>query len=300
MAEATIPVDLRNPGQVFACLGLMETAEILLGPAEGAYVWREGETAARFALAVAGDADPIREVISFLAAADAVALASRGATPGAKPLDTDRWTVPSVAFDNVDASIFPFEPPGSPAPLPVRLTAGGRAITITHWGDDAVLMGRDNVKFWAGSGGYPGAALARDALDLVKGLGANALASAAGDPFAVSAPQSSSFSFDWRRSYVPLDAGFSPNAHAAINMVGFPFVELLAAIGLENARPERPDRRNKLAYRYAVSSARLPTLFARAVLGGQSLGFPIRRFRIQLDWPGQEGQARCIIDSREE
>ncbi len=37
MAEATIPVDLRNPGQVFACLGLMEAAEVLLGPAEGRY-----------------------------------------------------------------------------------------------------------------------------------------------------------------------------------------------------------------------------------------------------------------------
>ena len=299
MAEATIPVDLRNPGQVFACLGLMEAAESLLGPAEGAYAWQEGDTSARFTLGVAGDADPVREVVAFLAVAEAIALAPRPKIPSGKRLDTDKWTVPSAAFDSADASVFPFDPPGSPAPLPVRLSDGGHEITITHWGDDAVLMGRDNVKFWAGSGGYPGAALARDALDLVKG-GANALASAAADPFAVSAPQSSSFSFDWRRSYVPLDAGFSPNAHAAINMVGFPLVEVLAAIGLENARPERPDRRNKLAYRYAVSSARLPTLFARAVLGGQSLGFPVRRFRMQLDWPGQEGQARCIIDSREE
>ena len=38
MASSIIPVDLRNPGQVFACLGLMEATEILLGqPCEGAF-----------------------------------------------------------------------------------------------------------------------------------------------------------------------------------------------------------------------------------------------------------------------
>jgi CRISPR-associated protein Csb3 len=60
------------------------------------------------------------------------------------------------------------------------------------------------------------------------------------------------------------------------------------------------DARNKLVYRYGVSSSMLPTVFARAVLGGQNLGFPVRVFRMRLGWPGQEGQARCIIDAQEE
>ena len=30
MAQASIPVDLLNPGQVFACLGFLETANHLL------------------------------------------------------------------------------------------------------------------------------------------------------------------------------------------------------------------------------------------------------------------------------
>jgi CRISPR-associated protein Csx14 len=300
MAEATVPVDLRNPGQVFACLGLMEAAEILCGPAEGGYAWAAGETSARFTLSVQGDSDPIRDVIEFITKAEVFALNAPELGDAGVTATTEKWDVPIQPFDPDDPYVFPFEPPDSPAALPVRLLGPNGAITVTHWGDDPVLMGRDNVKFWAGSGGYPGAALARDALGLVAGMGGNALSEAAADPFNVSARQSSSFSFDWRRSYVPLDAGFSPNAHGGISMVGFPLVELLAAIGLENARPERPDRRNKLAYRYAVSDARLPTVFARAVLGGQSLGFNIRRFRMQLNWPGQEGQARCIIDSREE
>ena len=83
-------------------------------------------------------------------------------------------------------------------------------------------------------------------------------------------------------------------------MVGYPFVELLAAVGLQNARPARVHARDKLTYRYGISNARLPTVFARAVLGGESLGFPIRSFRMRLGWPGREGQARCIIDSQEE
>jgi len=137
-------------------------------------------------------------------------------------------------------------------------------------------------------------------LNLVRNLGDNELAVAAADPFNVSAPQSSSFRFDWRRDYIPLDAGFSPNEHGGVEMVGYPFVELLAAIGMQHARPARVDARNKLVYRYGVSSSMLPTVFARAVLGGQNLGFPVRMFRMRLGWPGQEGQARCIIDAQEE
>jgi hypothetical protein len=36
------------------------------------------------------------------------------------------------------------------------------------------------------------------------------------------------------------------------------------------------------------------------VLGAQSVGFPMRVFEMRLGWPGQEGQARRIIDAEEE
>lgn len=187
----------------------------------------------------------------------------------------------------------------SPAALPIVLADGGLEIPIEHW-SDGPHSGRDNMKFWGGAGGYPGAALARDALQVVHSLGDNALATAAMDPFSVSAPQSSSFRFDWRRDYIPLDAGFSPNAHGAVRMVGYPVVEILAAIGLQNARPSRSQPHDKLTYRYGVSNADLPTVLARAVLGAHGLGFHIRVFSMRLGWPNQEGQARCIIDAQEE
>jgi CRISPR-associated protein Csb3 len=289
MAEASIPVDLLNPGQVFACLGFMEAAEIVCGPCMGRFAYDSAGSSATFILKVDGAQDPISETLRFLVGAEVRAIAPRNSDLSAEKWDVE--TFRSYTF------VFPCATPDTPAALPMLLSKGQQSIPIEHWADGS---DRDNVKFWAGAAGYPGAALARDALNLVRGLGDNALADAAGGPFNVSAPQSSSFRFDWRRDYIPLDAGFSPNEHGGVEMVGYPFVELLAAIGMQNARPARIDARNKLAYRYGVSSAMLPTVFARAILGGESLGFPIRLFRMRLGWPGQEGQARCIIDAQEE
>jgi CRISPR-associated protein Csb3 len=300
MATATIPVDLRNPGQVFACLGLMEAVEVLLGrPCEGAFDYRDLEIETKFTIQLEGAEDPVAAVVRFLAGADAKALVPLGSK-----LSTVRWDVETVLADKSDPT-FPSPEPDSPAALPIILTDGTKRIAVDHWADGQAI-GRDNVKFWAGSGGYPGAALARDALQIIRGLGDNALTNAIADPFAFSSSQSSSFRFDWRRDYIPLDAGFSPNAHTTVLMMGYPLVELLAAIGMQNARPERPDPRDKLSYRYGVSNLRLPTAYVRAVLGAQVLWqhpfrrFPIRLFRMRLGWPGREGQARCIIDAQEE
>jgi CRISPR-associated protein Csx14 len=188
----------------------------------------------------------------------------------------------------------------SPATLVCALEAQGTRVLIDHWGDSS---GRDNVKFWAGAGGYPGSALARDALELVRGK----LLDAASDPFALALPQSSSFRLDWRRDYIPLDAGFSLNEHGQITPVGYPVVELLGAVGLSHARPCRVNPRDKLAYRYAVigragsgSGLYLPVSFLRAALGTTPLPFPTRTFLMKLAWPGQENQARAITTVTEE
>lgn len=288
MAAADIPVDLFNPGQAFACLGFLEAAEILLGDAEGGFDWsEEGNT--RFRLQANGNRSPFDAVLGFLAEAEV-----KACSPAPSRLRTEKWDVPTVALGPHEP--FPFPEPDSPATLPALLTdEEGHMIRLEHWGDGTT---RDAVKFWAGSGGYPGAALARDALGLVR----ERLADAAYDPFALSVPQSSSFRFDWRRDYIPLDVGFSPNQHGDLTMVGFPLVEILAAIGLTHARPERVD---KLNYRYGVLGVSSPdrvydSVFLRAALGGTKLPFPQRSFRMRLGWPGQENQARCITDVFEE
>jgi len=285
MAEAAIPVDLFNPGQVFACLGFLEAADVLLGEAQGGFDW-SNEVDTRFLLRAAGDENPVEAVLAFLAEAEVVALA-----PAHSRNRTEKWDVPTQRLPLGEP--FPFPDPASPATLPARLRAGEQFIDITHWGEATNV---DNVKFWAGAGGYPGVALLRDALDLMRGRWEEAR----DDPFSVSALQSSSFRFDWRRDYIPLDAGFSPNEHADVKMVGYPLVEILAAIGLSHARPLRLD---KLHYRYAVLGSKdacLPPVLLRAGLGCAPLPFNRRIFRMELGWPGQENQARCILEVMEE
>lgn len=69
MAEAAIPVDLLNPGQVFACLGFMEAAEILCGDAAGSFDW-SNDANVRFALCARGERNPFETVLEFLAEAE--------------------------------------------------------------------------------------------------------------------------------------------------------------------------------------------------------------------------------------
>ena len=291
MAEASIPVDLFNPGQVFACLGFLEAADVLLGDAEGGFDWTD-EAEVKFRLRARGEESPIVAVLEFLSKANVSSSA-----PAHSQQRTEKWDVPTVLLSN--EAPFPFPEPPSPATLPVTLQGDGDALLqIDHWGEAMPRTGRDSVKFWAGSGGYPGAALMADALNLVR----SRIVDAAADPFSLSAPQSSSFRFDWRRDYIPMDVGFSPNDHGELTMLGFPLVEILATVGLSNARPER---KNKLAYRYGVIGVAVtedlydPALL-RASLGAAVLPFQQRIFRMNLGWPGQENQARCITEVFEE
>ena len=290
MGKASIPVDLANPGQVFACLGFVEAADALLGEARGGFDWRHD---VRFRLESTGDANPVERVLRFLEEAEVVSLAPPGSDNR-----TEKWGIGTVS---ARSQAFPFDDPQSPAILPACLRdSDGNSIVIDHWGDETQRTRRDNVKFWAGSGGYPGVGLVRDALDLVRGRTADHI----DNPFSLAAEQSSSFRFDWRRDYVPIDAGFSPNAHGDVTMRGYPVVELMAASGLAYARPKRHD---KLSYSYGVAGVSgtdfYDPIFLRAALGSLEPlfpGMPFRRFSMRLDYPGQEGQARCITNVIEE
>lgn len=289
MAESSIPVDLYNPGQVFACLGLLELADQLAGNAQGAFDWSD-PTQTFFRVITSVDERPVESAIDFLRNASVTSYS---------PFHLERkdWLTswgPEPIQLNTDREPFPFPIPESPATLPARLNSSEHQFDIVHWGDDLRSSGRDNVKFWAGSRGYPGTALAQDALALIKNMPADVTA----DPLNASARQSSSFRFDWRRDYIPMEIGFSLNAHSGDRFcaVGYPIVEMLAAIGLTFARPKRI---SKLEYHYGVVSASegkplLDPIFLRAALGAANLPFCQRSFKMKLGWPGKENQARCI------
>lgn len=284
MGRATIPIDLRNPGQVFACLGFLEAADILCGPAEGGFEWQEDE---RFVLEAEGAENPVEEVLAFLFGAEARAVAPIGSALRAKE--------EGVPTDVPPDHRYPCAEPATPSALPTLLAGpDGRTLRLEHWADGT--RQRDTVKFWAGMGGYSGAALTRDLLAQLAEWPPAVRARATDAPFDLSARQSSSFRFDSRGSYVPLDLGFSLNSHSEMQVAGYPVVELLAAVGLQNARP-RPIE--KLRYEYGAWGEMLPLQLARAALGASLAGFPCRRFVMHLGWPGKEGQARCILFAEE-
>ncbi len=297
MGESSIPVDVLNPGQVFACLGLVEASIVLCGRTRAGFDWRD-PTAVRFNLEAAGERPPVDVVLAFLAAATVRTRAPRGSA-----LTTNKWDIDTEP--DVGSNEFPFDVQSSPATLPAVLigpaAAGVEArIEITHWADKTRS---DSVKFWGGSGGMPGARLAYDSLEAVK----DRITASAADPFSVAAPQSNSFRLDWRRDYIPIDAGFSLNKHGDFTSVGYPLVEVLAAIGLTYARPHKTPR-TKLEYHYAIigtdsricESWLLDPILLRAALGGAEVPFPRRRFCMHLGWPGKEGQSRAITTVTEE
>ena len=119
MAESSIPVDLLNPGQVFACLGLLEAADILLGAATATFDWSDGRET-RFRVAAEGEEPPVERVMRFLEEA-------RRSLPGVPSQSAERRTLEMASWGAANrksirrSTAFPFPDPDSPATLPVVL-----------------------------------------------------------------------------------------------------------------------------------------------------------------------------------
>jgi CRISPR-associated protein Csb3 len=312
MAEASIPVDLTNPGQVFACLGLMEAAEVLLCDAEGGFDWSD-ETDVRFVLHAIGKENPFENVLEFLAEVEPTRWGPIGyADPppkkdkdgGEEDIDEDDdtdETAPASAATPLELSItFPAKT-GDRMALPIRFGGGNRPVVeLGHWTDEA---GRNNFKLYAGNRSAD--AIARAMLkgvrakprkkqqangksrDLktkgIRQLWEEDRAALLAAPFDVLTPMGGSFNFDPRGAWTAIDAGYSPNKHKHA-IEASPVVEFLAAWGLENARPVEFGLRQ---VRYATWGTVLPLVLARAALAGGVPAIPSRRFHFELDLSGK-------------
>jgi CRISPR-associated protein Csb3 len=266
MAQASIPVDLHNPGQVFACMGFLETAHALFGPAEGGFDWtNEGEP--RFALCSGCPINPIEAVLEFLAEAQLERLAPQGYS--------DAWAGDGPL---VVSTTFPAPRPDGRA-LPLRLKRNGQLLDVTHWCDGS---SRNPLKLFAGQ--LRSAVIASQMRDALRGLWKARRPELTTDPFGLTVSLGgSSFKMDARKSWTSIDAGYSPDDQRH-GVQASPVVEMLAAIGLEHARP---DEFETYEVRYGVWQGLLPPVLARAALGGARVGAPIRLFRFTLDKAGQ-------------
>jgi CRISPR-associated protein Csx14 len=292
MKTASIPVDLFNPGQVFACLGMLETAGALFGDdAEGGFDWANG-SATRFTLTADAAQDPIKEIVEFIRDADVSAVSPKreirerdgGATsfaPGVHPckITDDKGKVRAAL-------------------LPIRLSKGDRELLIDSWTD--FDSGRELLQLWTATNGNS-AFVRFSKLHAAYKAALSTTASPEVAPFSLSAPVAANFRLELRRNWTAINLGFSPDkinkgSCVPIELITYPAVELLAAIGLNHARPSRI---TKLEWGYSAWSVPLPPSVARAAIGGDFLQEVCRRFRMVLEEPNDGGDL-SIANSYEE
>lgn len=291
MAEASIPVNLFNPGQVFACLGFLEAADVLLGDAEGGFDWSD-ETNVKFCLRAYGEENPIVTVLEFLANAKVKAVAPEGWRPKKEPEEENKKKKLEKELDRQEKSeTFPGISPDTSSAMPVQIIGQHEKIVIGHWADGS---SRNEFKLYSGN---------RSALDIATAMLSGKKSQAVGDlktkgithlweegrndliarPFDISTPMGGSFNFDPRGAWTAIDVGYSPNKQKH-QVVASPVVEILAAWGLENARPDEFQIRQ---VRYAAWGVDLLPMLARVALFGGMEGLPQRRFSFKLDMSGK-------------
>lgn len=322
MAEAFIPVDLFNPGQVLGSLGFLEAADVLLGDAEGGFKWGDG--GAQFVLSASGAKNPFEVVLRFLLEASLVEwkpadYVEGGAADGDDDEEGDCDSDEVASSDDADAEVSESEqssmsalisgfpsPEGDRNSLPVQLKGpDGRAVIVSHWADGTT---RNDFKLYSGN-----RSAHRIASSMLRGVRSKSDKKTRGEvrsrgllqlweeqrdalvraPFDVVTPMGGSFNFDARGAWTAIDAGYSPNTQKD-SVEASPVVEILAAIGLEHARP------NEYAtgkVRYAVWGLPLPPLLARVALAGADLRIPRRCFEFELRMSGKN---KVVTFAREE
>jgi CRISPR-associated protein Csb3 len=298
MAEHAIPIDLYNPGQVFACLGFLEAADVLLGDAGGGFDWSDAENVF-FKLRADGDVNPVAAVLEFLAEAEPRRFVPEGYVEdvpentgdddgNGRESEADGAGKPSATFPAAK---------GDRMSLPIRFGGGNRPVVeLGHWTDGS---GRNSFKLYAGNRSAEGIARAmllgvrekpkkKQSIGDVKSKGVRQLWEERKDdlivrPFDVLTPMGGSFNFDPRGAWTAIDAGYSLNDQGH-QVEASPVVEFLAAWGLENARPDEFETRK---VRYAVWGIPLAPMLARAALCGSIDTAPRQMFVFKLDMSGK-------------
>lgn len=224
-AHLSIDVDLTNPGQFFACCGLLEIAHRLWPGAQG---WFDAGT---FQVACPGGS--WSALIEVLERGELVPDAPGG----------DEKT----------------------APLRLVLGSGSAApaVRLDWWLDEQDVGAR--LKTWAGQQKVTTMARAMLSTALKHGAGSRAWLDEAAVAFDPEQPrkQVEPFYFDARRFAHALDTGFSLDAQGS-DSACFPATELLCLVGLQRCRPALRDARGWV-FRYAAWMLPLGVLEASAV-----------------------------------
>jgi len=227
----SVHVDPANPGQFFACCGLLELADRLWKGAEGWFCEKEF-----YCRALNGPGGGERTLGGLVRAVAEVSLQA---------------VVPEDEYSS---------PIDIPSPFELRLD---------WWKDDRA--GGDRLKTWAGSMRGFRIACAMQSMLSREELQTTALLDYATVVYDPAEPDNKvePFYFDARRgsSARPIDIGFSPDA-LKIESLAYPAVEFLCLVGIQRFRPLATDRPRVFEYyRWAIPlAARIAPLAACGVL----------------------------------
>lgn len=284
MGEASIPVDLLNPGQVFACLGFLEAAETLMGNAQGGFDWSD-ESNIRFRLRADGENDPIQKVARFIQEAKAVAISP---APDVRERDNGET--------DIEAGVFPGRLTDRKgklrnALLPIELRCEGKTLRFDYWAD--LDSRRPVLRLWTATNGNSAWVRFQKLSESLRAA-TNKVKATLENPFELGSVVAANFRLELRRNWVSINLGFSPDrinkkpGCVQIEVVTYPLVELLAALGLTHARPTE-NAADWLEWHYCAWAGWLPPELARIAISQRMMSQSDRRFRMQLEQPNDGG-----------
>jgi CRISPR-associated protein Csx14 len=290
--KASIPVDLFNPGQVFACLGFLEGADVLHGNAEGGFDWSDDGNVT-FALSAKGERNPFATVLTFLAAAKVEVISPKDVV-GPWP----ERSIPSAIFPAPLRELLKSNKKSYVAnALPLAITDGKHTLSISNW-----LEGDGRIALKLFGGNQAGAQLASivlngqgDAVGL-KQLLPIIESDNFQRPFDVTGPVGGRFGYDARGAWDAIRLGTSLDKQGMLIKVS-PHVEIRAALGLEYARPEF---RGNYEICYSVWGQVLPIALARVALTAAHVLLPRDRYRAFRAHPGDDQQYKKCFSAQEE
>jgi CRISPR-associated protein Csx14 len=215
LPDITIDVNLRNPGQFFACCGLLELTSRLWPESEG---WFSGDSSrAAFHVATgSGHNDPLSEIVNILSRPED--LVEIPADEGIDKIKADRQPV----------ILLPFK------------------LRLDWWLDSYGTGDKSELKVWAGQ-----QTPKRNLNSLRVAWQTIRAQTSEGSPSALlreRAPTTGRFGFDPSASWEALDVGFSPDEQN-LPVQTSPATEILAVVGLQRCRPTLvQDKRRRFSY----------------------------------------------------
>jgi CRISPR-associated protein Csx14 len=229
-----VSVDATNPGQFFACCGLLELADRLWGDAEG---WFDDGS---FQIASTGT---LAEILQSLVAANAEEVTKLSNGLEVKPL---------IA--------------------PLRLTLDGTrpsSLTLDAWmtikidKGEVVTVANPPWNFWSGQ--QTSFRIWRDLRTTLKDQLQSIHPDRLSELFSHRVLLSGRFGFDPGAAWNALDVGFSPNEQG-MEVASSAAVEMLAAVGIQRFRPAMAEDRE--SFIYGTWSRPLPPPVAAAAASG--------------------------------